>query len=228
MATGSQLFVKKVRSEKLYKDSTKRRDSVVRKKVFQENLSKDKNLKPFIGNARKVAIPGQMITFDYHNPIHKEELEYYDAAPVTIFFNTVMVNIGGSKEGKQGRAKRVIGFNIHYYPPKYRFQIVGKIYELFEKVYSELEKNSMDKDNLGLGIVKSKISGFNYRKIIKSLENAGLGFGVRMYDPKLMYNVTPVPVEFWSKAVLTEGQFNKQTREKILDYWKKFKNGKSK
>ena len=60
------------------------------------------------------------------------------------------------------------------------------------------------------------------------MENAGLGFGVRMYDPKLMYNVTPVPVEFWSKAVLTEGQFKKQTREKILDYWKKFKNGKSK
>ena len=79
-----------------------------------------------------------------------------------------MVNVGGSKgSGNKDELKRVIGFNIHYYPPKYRFQIVGKIYELFEKVYSELEKNSMDKDNLGLGIVKSKISGFNYRKIIK-------------------------------------------------------------
>ncbi len=42
--------------------------------------------------------------------------------------NLVLWYYNGEYSG-EGRQK-ILGFNIHYYPPKYRFQIIGKIYEL--------------------------------------------------------------------------------------------------
>ena len=57
----------------------------------------------------------------------KEELEYYDASPVTLFFGLI-----DTPEGK-----RVIGWNIHYYPPRIRYQLTAKVLDMFRDTYSK-------------------------------------------------------------------------------------------
>jgi hypothetical protein len=56
--------------------------------------------------------------------------------------------------------------------------------------------------------------------LIAQLQKAKLDFGIRMYIPKLMASVTPIPVKDWQKVVFTEGRFKKQTRDAILKYWR--------
>ena len=96
-------MLKAIRAEKDYKSNIKRRD-INSRKFIDENY--DVKGKPAI-------LPGQLIMFNYLEPATKEQLEYYDAMPCTIFFGIVKTKNG----------PRVIGFNIHYYPPKIRFQI---------------------------------------------------------------------------------------------------------
>ena len=120
--------------------------------------------------------------------------------PCTIFFGIV-----NTKNGK-----RVIGFNIHYYPPKIRFQLMNRIYEIFKPIYSTQFNTPLSEE----------MSYFNYKMLISQLQKAKLDFGIREYIPNLMAHIVPVPVADWPKAVLTEGHFRKETREQILNYWK--------
>ena len=179
-----------IRGEKLYKANVKRRDTVVRKFV-DENY--DIKGKPSI-------LPGQLIMFNYFEPATKEKLEYYDAMPCTIFFGIV-----NTKNGK-----RVIGFNIHYYPPRIRYKLMARIYEIFKPIYSK---------NFNTPLT-SEMDYFNYKMLISQLQKAKLDFGIREYIPNLMTKIVPIPVSGWQKAVFTEGHFKKETREQILNYWK--------
>ena len=108
-------MLKAIRSEKEYKSNVQRRDVNVRKYI-DENLSV---------KGRTSVLPGQLIMFNYFEPATKEKLEYFDAMPCTIFFGIV-----NTKNGK-----RVIGFNIHYYPPRIRFQLMNRIYEIFKPIF---------------------------------------------------------------------------------------------
>ena len=179
-----------IKSEKIYKDNVKRRDSVARKFV-DENY--DIKGKPAI-------LPGQLIMFNYFEPATKEKLEYYDAMPCTIFFGIVKTKNG----------KRVIGFNIHYYPPRIRYQLMNRIYEIFKPIYSK---------NFNTPLT-SEMDYFNYKMLISQLQKAKLDFGIREYIPNLMTKIVPIPVSGWQKAVFSEGHFKKETREQILNYWK--------
>lgn len=143
--------------------------------------------------------PGQLILFEYFEPKTKEELEYYDASPCTIFFNVV-----DTKNGK-----RVLGFNIHYYPPKMRFQIMNRIFEIYKPIYSKYFTSGSN----------STIDAFDYKYLIDALEKSGLGFGVRMYIPELIGRIWKIPPQMWHVAVFTEGWFKKVTRAAILRYW---------
>lgn len=183
-------LIKAIREESLYKNNVIRRDKQVRKYV-DENLDVKGN--PSV-------LPGQLVMFDYFEPATKEDLEYYDAMPCTIFFG-----IANTKNGK-----RVIGFNIHYYPPRIRYQVMNRIFEIFKPLYLKTWNDPLSEE----------MSYFNYKMLIQQLQKAKLDFGIRMYIPKLMASVTPIPVKDWSKAVFTEGRFKKQTREAILNYWK--------
>lgn len=174
----------------LYKANTTRRDTLARK-FIDENVQTT-NTNPIF--------PGQLVMFNYFQPKTKEQLEYYDAMPCTIFF--------GIKKTDEGT--RVIGFNIHYYPPKIRFQILDRIFDIFKPLYLE----SWDK---ALG---SEMSDFNYKMLMRQLQKAKLDFGIRMYIPELIHKITPIPPKYWQKAVFTEGKFKKQTRLQILNYWK--------
>lgn len=183
-------LIKAIQGESLYKNNVIRRDKQVRKYV-DENLDVKGN--PSV-------LPGQLVMFDYFEPATEEDLEYYDAMPCTIFFG-----IANTKNGK-----RVIGFNIHYYPPRIRYQVMNRIFEIFKPLYLKSWNDPITKE----------ISHFNYKMLVEQLQKAKLDFGIRMYIPKLMASVTPIPTKDWSKAVFTEGRFKKQTREAILKYWK--------
>lgn len=173
----------------LYKANVQRRDVVVRK-FIDENV----NTK----NSSSV-LPGQLVMFNYFQPKTEEQLKYYDAMPCTIFFGIVK-----TKEGP-----RVIGFNIHYYPPKIRYQLMDRIFDIFKPYYLE-SWNGLNEE----------ISDFNYRMLIRQLQKAKLDFGIREYIPSLMHKITPIPPKYWQKAVFTEGRFKKETRAQILNYWK--------
>jgi hypothetical protein len=90
-----------------------------------------------------------------------------------------------------------------------------RIYEIFKPIYSKNFNTTLTEE----------MSHFNYKMLISQLQKAKLDFGIREYIPNLMAKVTPIPIKDWSKAVLTEGHFKKETREQILNYWKNKANG---
>lgn len=181
----------------LYKSNVTSRDNKVRRFV-DENISD--------GGDNKI-LPGQLVMFDYFTPKNKEELKYYDAMPCTIFFD-----IARTEEGP-----RVVGFNLHYYPPKLRYKILDRIFELYKKIYLKFWDDPINRS----------INKFDYRLLVKALEYEGLDFGIRMYIPQLMRNIKPIPPQYWQKAVFTEGRFKKETRKQVLSYWRKFIEKKS-
>lgn len=174
----------------LYKANVVRRDNTVRKFV-------DENVE--VTNAHPI-FPGQLVMFNYFQPKTEEQLQYYDAMPCTIFFGIVNTNEG----------KRVMGFNIHYYPPKIRYMVMDRIFDIFKPLYLE----SWDSP------LKSEMSDFNYKMLIRQLQKAKLDFGIRLYIPQLMHKIEPIPPKYWQKAVFTEGRFKKKTREQILKFWR--------
>ena len=189
-------MLKTIRSEKIYKSNIVRRDKTARKYLNENNINGGRNV------VSKVFL-GQMLMFDYLTPKTLKDLEYYDAMPCTIFL--------GVRKTEEG--PRVIGFNIHYYPPKMRYRIVNQLFILFKDAY----KNAWDKP------LKEDIQGFDYEDFLKNLQKAKLEFGIRMYVPNLMRNMKIVPFKNWSKAVFTEGMFKKTTRMAIMGYWRQLK-----
>ena len=185
-------LIREIRKEKIYKDNTRRRDTVARKAINEMEVTGPADV-----------MPGQLVSFNYFQPKTKEQLEYYDAMPVTIFFG-----VFNTEEGK-----RIMGFNIHYYPPRIRFQIMDRIMEIWKPMYMKCWNDGLQND----------LTHFDYRWLQMQLENAGLGFGVRMYIPNLTGAMRVVPPRLWSKAVFSEGVFKKKTRELILKYWADYK-----
>lgn len=185
-------LIRAIRTEKIYKDNVVRRDKVARKAINECEVTGPKDV-----------MPGQLVSFNYLNPKTKEELEYYDAMPVTIFFGVFDTKLG----------QRIMGFNIHYYPPRIRFQVMDRIMEIWKPMYLKCWDNGL----------KGDLSHFDYVWLQQQLENAGLGFGVRMYIPNLTGAIRVIPPKLWSKAVFSEGVFKKSTREAILRYWADYK-----
>jgi hypothetical protein len=143
-----------------------------------------------------------MLVFEYFEPKTKDELEYYDARPCTIFFNIINTNEG----------KRVLGFNIHYFPPKMRYQILNTIFNIYKPIYTKYFKDG----------TKTAMDAFDYKYLIDSLQKAGLEFGVRMYIPNLIGKIYMIPPQMWSVAVFTEGWFKKQTRVAVMNHWRQW------
>lgn len=147
-------------------------------------------------------VPGQLILFKYFEPKTKEELEYYDASPCTIFFG-----IFNSKQGK-----RILGFNIHYYPPKIRYAIMDKIFTMYRPIMAKYFTDGTMKE----------IDAFDYKYLKEQLKRKKLNFGLREYIPSLCTEPVMIPPNMWQIAVFTEGWFRKQTRTQIMKYWKTY------
>lgn len=181
-----------IKKHPLYKISS--RDKKARD-ILETYKNKNKVLK-----SKSYIVPGQLVLFKYLNPKTLEELEYYDASPCTLFFG-----IFNSSEGK-----RVLGFNLHYFPPQLRYIIADKIYTMFRPVYSKYFET---------GTTKS-FDGFNYKYIIDELERQNLSFAVRMYIPSLIGDTFVIPPKMWTTAMMTEGWFKKETRAAIMKHFK--------
>lgn len=184
-------LIKSIKKSKLYKEDVKERDDEVRKWV-------NENIKPA---SKGKILPGQMIMFNYFQPMTKEELEYFDSQPLCLFFNTFR-----TQEGEL----RVLAFNLHYYPPKMRYIVADRIFSIFKPLYEKSWNSPLN----------SGMSYMQYKMLVEQLQDQGLEFGVREYNPQLMRAIRPIPPKDWSKAVFTEGKFKKRTREQILNYWR--------
>lgn len=186
-------FMRAVHQDRLYKSNIETRNKYARQ--FIESYFAKKRI-----SASNIS-PGQLIMFDYFEPKTMEELEYYDARPCTIFFGNIETENG----------TRIIGFNLHYFPPKYRWKILGRILEIFRPFYKKMWTSQN---------IKKSMPYFTYRFLFYQIQSAKLDFGVRMYIPELVSNIIPIPASGWVKASLTEGVFRKKTRDAIMNYWK--------
>ena len=72
-----------------------------------------------------------------------------------------------------------------------------RIFEIFKPLYLKAWSEPL----------QSEMSYFNYKMLVQQLQKAKLDFGVREYIPNLIAHVMPIPLESWSKAVLTEAGF---------------------
>ena len=191
-------LIKAIKKENIYKSNVISRDKYARK-FIKEHYRKNINDEKFL-------TPGQLVMFDYFKPKTEEELEYYDAKPCTIFFGVT----------KTPEGPRVIGFNLHYYPPHIRYQIMDVIFSVYKSIYLKSWYEPLEKD----------ATHFDVKDIVGQLQKAKLDFGIRMYIPELMNKIIPLPPRAWSKAVFTEGRFKKRIREAIMNYWRQKKEEK--
>ena len=194
-------LMKEVKKHPLYTKSN--RDAKARAMIEEYKEKQEKKM-----TSKNNITPGQLVLFKYLNPKTKEELEYYDASPCTIFFG-----IFNSKEGK-----RVLGFNIHYFPPQLRYRIMDKIYEMYRPVYRKYFETG----------VPQELDGFDYHFLTDELERHNLSFAVRMYIPNLIGDTYIVPPKLWPTSMMTEGWFKKETRAAIMNYFKKDAKSKGK
>lgn len=189
-------LIKEIKQSPLYE---KKSHDITAYKYITENV------KPTTMKANE-AVPGQMILFEYMKPKTEEQLEYYDKYPCTLFFGMFQT---------KGGEWRILGFNIHYYPIKMRFQIMNKIFDMYKPIYTKYFNQPLIKE----------IDAFDYKYLMDGLEKAKLDFGVREYIPELCGKVWKVPANMWQVAVYTEGVFEKKTRNAIIKYWQDWVSG---
>lgn len=154
---------------------------------------------------KKYLLPGQVVIFGYAEPKYKEELEYYDKTPMTLF-----IGITRTKDGNV----REIGLNLHYYPPKVRARILNTTYEVFKDHFT---KNFNDAPDKPYGFINWK----TLKHVLK--HNTKIAFGIKMYIPVLRGNSYVLPTRLLPTAFFTEGHFSKATLMQIQRFWREFK-----
>ena len=175
----------------------KRPTSLRSKLAYREIIT---NLKP----TPKYLLPGQLVCFYYANPKYKEELEYYDATPLTLFLGIMRTKDGVIRE---------VGLNLHYYPPFARSRILLQTYNAFRPYFQKYFNDPSSKPN-------TFISYTALKSIMKA--NQKLGFGIKMYIPVLRGNSYLVPTRLIPTAFYTEGHFAKATLANIYHFWRTF------
>lgn len=185
---------KDIQSSQLYKSNTERRDSKSRA-ILEANCNN--------ANISDIVI-GAMYLMQYFEPATEEELEYYDAWPCSLIF--------GKFKNKNGEP-RIIGFSLHYYPPKYRWIILDRIFQIFKELYKDNWNKPQKKD----------FSYLQYKMLMEQLRKYKLDFGCRAYIPNLIGRCLYIPPSLWRVAAYTEGKFRKRTRQAIMNYWRNYK-----
>ena len=150
----------------------------------------------------KYLLPGQIVLFGYAEPKFKEDLEYYDKTPLTLFCGITRTDDGNIRE---------IGFNLHYYPPFARMKILNTIYEVFKSYYVKYFNNQPNKPN----------NYINYRLLKTMLRSQKIKFGLKMYIPVLRGNTYVLPTKLIPIAAQTEGHFSGATLAQIKSFWRK-------
>ena len=175
----------------------KRPTSIRSKLAYKEVM---RNLKP----TTKYLLPGQISIFGYAQPKFKEELEFYDATPMTFFFGLVRT---------KDNVIREIGCNLHYYPPFTRQAILNTCYNVYKTYFEKQFNEEYHKPN-------TFVSWNQLKHIIN--RNKHLSFGVKMYIPTLRGNTYVLPTRLLPTACYTEGHFSKATLAQIFHFWRQF------
>ena len=176
-----------------------KRPTAIRSKLAYKEIIH--NTKP----TKKYLLPGQVVLFHYAEPKFKEELEYYDRTPFTLFLGITRTKDGNIRE---------IGLNLHYYPPFARARILNHTYEVFKPYF---DKNFND--------VTGKPNTFISYDRLKHLmrTNLKIAFGIKMYIPVLRQASWVIPTRLLSTAMYTEGHFSKASLQQIFHFWRQFK-----
>jgi len=153
----------------------------------------------------KYLLPGQIVMFGYSEPKYKEELEYYDKTPLTLFIGITRTKDGNIRE---------IGLNLHCYPPRIRQYILFRTYEVFKPHFQKCFNDPSNKP-------ATFISWKSLQTIIKS--NAKIGFGIKMYIPVLRGHTYVLPTRLLPTAFFTEGHFSQATLIQVRKFWRQFK-----
>lgn len=176
-----------------------KRPTAIRSKLAYKEIIH--NTKP----TKKYLLPGQVVLFHYAEPKFKEELEYYDRTPFTLFLGITRTKDGNIRE---------VGLNLHYYPPYARARILNHTYEVFKPYF---DKNFND--------VTGKPNTFISYDRLKHLmrNNLKIAFGIKMYIPVLRQASWVIPTRLLSTAMYTEGHFSKASLQQIFHFWRQFK-----
>ena len=149
-------------------------------------------------------MPGQVVLFHYAEPKFKEELEYYDRTPFTLFLGITRTKDGNIRE---------IGLNLHYYPPFTRARILNQTYNVFKPYFDKNFNEVTGKPNMFI----------SYKKLKHLMRrNIKIGFGIKMYIPVLRQASWVIPTRLLSTAMYTEGHFSKATLQQIYHFWRQF------
>lgn len=154
---------------------------------------------------KKYLLPGQVVLFHYAEPKFKEELEYYDRTPFTLFLGITRTNDGNIRE---------VGINLHYYPPFARARILAHTYNVFKPYFDKNFNEVTGKPN-------TFISYKRLKHIMK--RNLKIAFGIKMYIPVLRQASWLIPTRLLSTAMYTEGRFSKASLQQIYHFWRQFR-----
>ena len=176
-----------------------RRPTNMRSKLAYSEIMK------LIKPTTKYLLPGQIVVFGYSEPKFKEDLEYYDKTPFTIFLGITRTNEGNIRE---------VGLNLHYYPPRIRSRILTTTYNVFKTHFQKHFNDPTDKP-----------AGFINYKALKHImrSNTKIGFGIKMYIPVLRGKSYVLPTRLLPTAFYTEGHFSKATLAQIQKYWRQYR-----
>ena len=175
-----------------------KRPTAIRSKLAYKEILHNAKL------TKKYLLPGQVVLFHYAEPKYKEELEYYDKTPFTLFLGITRTNDGNIRE---------VGLNLHYYPPFSRTRILTHTYNVFKPYFDKNFNEVTGKPN-------TFISYDRLKHLMKA--NLKIAFGIKMYIPVLRQASWLIPTRLLSTAIYTEGHFSKATLQQIFHFWRQF------
>lgn len=175
-----------------------RRPTSIRSKLAYKEILHNAKL------TKKYLLPGQVVLFHYAEPKFKEELEYYDKTPFTLFLGITRTNDGNIRE---------VGLNLHYYPPFSRTRILTHTYNVFKPYFDKNFNEVTGKPN-------TFISYDRLKHLMKA--NLKIAFGIKMYIPVLRQASWLIPTRLLSTAMYTEGHFSKASLQQIFHFWRQF------
>ena len=176
-----------------------KRPTAIRSKLAYKEIIH--NTKP----TKKYLLPGQVVLFHYAEPKFKEELEYYDRTPFTLFLGITRTKDGNIRE---------VGLNLHFFPPFARARILNHTYEVFKPYFDKNFNDVTGKPNTFISYTRLKHLMRNNLKI---------AFGIKMYIPVLRQASWVIPTRLLSTAMYTEGHFSKASLQQIFHFWRQFK-----
>jgi hypothetical protein len=123
---------------------------------------------------------GELCWFNYHDPLLKETLPWWDREPLVIFSSSFTVQSG---------QKRVLGLNMHLLPPHIRVLVFAEIFSVHRNSFLQ----NFDE--------KRYTFSFLIRNLYPKINKYGGDFAIRMYAPSQITKLKRFPIEEWGQAI---------------------------